>query len=272
MVPKVEVFGERPGEPIPGRDSQEVGGIEVANSEGDLSHAALARDASTGASRGKQRASTRELPQAVSTLIEARTGDAVYVVGPDYTIVHWDERMESLSGVLSRDALGKRCYEAVMGVGEGGEPFCAHGCAVMHLAREGRPVSSYEMRIRTRAGTRRWVSASNLTIDTDEGPYLVHLLRDAQGTHDALEMARGLIRLSSKEDASAPRRHDVPALTPRQLEVLKLLSEGRSVREIGKELYLSEATVRNHVRSLLLALDAHSQLDASAKAREADRL
>ena len=186
-----------------------------------------------------------------SDLIEARTGDAVYVVGPDYTIVHWDERMESLSGVLSKDALGKRCYEAVMGVSEGGEPFCAHGCAVMHLAREGRPVSSYEMRIRTRSGTRRWVSASNLTIETDEGPYLVHLLRDTQGTHDALEMARGLIQLSSKEDAPAPRRHDVPALTPRQLEVLKLLSEGNSVREIGKELYLSEATVRNHVRSLL---------------------
>jgi DNA-binding CsgD family transcriptional regulator/PAS domain-containing protein len=258
--------------PTSGGDFQEVGGIGVADSEGNLSHTALPRDASTGASRDKHRASTQKLPQAVSTLIEARTGDAVYVVGPDYTIVHWDERMESLSGVLSKDALGKRCYEAVMGVSEGGEPFCAHGCAVMHLAQEGRPVSSFEMRIRTRAGIRRWVSASNLTIETDEGPYLVHLLRDAQGTHDALEMARGLIQLSSKEDAPAPRRRDVPALTPRQLEVLKLLSEGRSVREIGKELYLSEATVRNHVRSLLLALDAHSQLDALAKAREAGLL
>ena len=53
------------------------------------------------------------------------------------------------------------------------------------------------------------MSASNLTIETEEGPYLVHLLRDSQGTHDALEMARGLIRLSSKEDAPAPRRKDV---------------------------------------------------------------
>src|SRR5215218_8893104 len=55
----------------------------------------------------------------------ARTGDAVYVVDPDYTIVHWDSRMESLTGALSEEALGKRCYEAVMGEGEGGEPFCA---------------------------------------------------------------------------------------------------------------------------------------------------
>jgi PAS domain S-box-containing protein len=203
----------------------------------------------------------------VRALIDTRTGDAVYVVGPDYTIVHWDEEMEALSGVLSEEALGKRCYETVVGEAEGGRPFCAHGCSVMHLAQEGRPVSSYEMRIRTRSGGRRWVSTSNLTIETEEGPYLVHLLRDAQGTHDTLEMARGLIRLSSKEEAPAPTRQDVPALTPRQLEVLGLMAEGKSAREIGGELYLSQATVRNHIRALSQALGAHSQLEVLAKAR-----
>ena len=202
------------------------------------------------------RRSKQELPAAVKTMIEARTGDAVYVVGPDYTIVHWDQNMESLSGVLSEEALGKPCYETVMGEGEGGQPFCAHGCSVMHLARAHQPVSSYEMRIRTRSGQKRWVSASNLTIETDEGFYLVHLFRDSQGTHDTLEMARGLIQLSSKREAPAPRRRDVPSLTPRQLEVLKLLSEGKSAREIGSDLYLSQATVRNHIRALLVALGA----------------
>jgi PAS domain S-box-containing protein len=209
-----------------------------------------------------------ELPEAVKTLIEARTGDAVYVVGPDYTIVHWDERMESLTGTVSEEALGKPCYEATMGEREDGGSFCAHGCSVMHLAQAHRPVSSFEMRMRTRSGEKRWVSVSNLTVETAEGPYLVHLLRDSQGTHDALQMARGLIQLSSKNEAPAPRRQNAPVLTPRQLEVLKLLSEGKSVREIGKELYLSEATVRNHVRSLLQALEAHSQLEVLAKARE----
>ena len=72
----------------------------------------------------------------------------------------------------------------------------------------------------------------------------------------------------SRDIPPAPRRRDVPALTQRQLEVLKLLSEGKSVGEIGRELYLSKATVRNHVRSLLQALDAHSQLEVLAKAKE----
>jgi PAS domain-containing protein len=65
------------------------------------------------------RRSKQELPEAVKTLIEARTGDAVYVVGPDYTIVHWDQNMEALSGVLSEEALGKPCYEAVVGRARG---------------------------------------------------------------------------------------------------------------------------------------------------------
>jgi PAS domain S-box-containing protein len=210
----------------------------------------------------------RELPPAVKSLTEARTGDALYVVDPDYKIVHWDSQMESLTGALSQEALGKTCYQAVMGEREDGGPFCAHGCSVMHLAQAHRPVSSFEMRIKTRSGVKRWMNVSNLTVETEEGPYLVHLLRDSQGTHDALEMARGLIQLSSKEEAPAPKRKDIPALTPRQLEVLQLLSEGKSVKEIGKELYLSEATVRNHVRSLLQALGAHSQLEVLAKARE----
>ena len=212
--------------------------------------------------------SAPELPEAVKNLIDARTGDAVYVVDPDYRIVHWDAQMESITGALAQEALGQPCYEAVMGEREDGEPFCAHGCSVMHLALAHRPVSNFEMRIKTRSGVRRWVSVSNLTVETEEGPYLVHLFRDTQGTHNVLEMAHGLIQLSSKKETPAPRRRDIPALTPRQLEVLQLLSEGKSVKEIGKELYLSQATVRNHVRSLLQALDAHSQLEVLARARE----
>jgi PAS domain S-box-containing protein len=208
------------------------------------------------------------LPTAVRNLIEAHTGDAVFVVGPDYRIVYWDPQAEALTELISEEVVGKPCYEVVLGEREGGTPFCTHGCSVMHLAQAGRPVSSHDMRIITRSGDKRWVNVSTISFDSDEGPYLVHLLRDAQGVHDTLEMARGLIQLSSKKDAPAPVRRGAPALTPRQLEVLRLLSEGRSAKEIGQELYLSQATVRNHIRSLLQALGAHSQLEALAKARD----
>ena len=58
-----------------------------------------------------------------------------------------------------------------------------------------------------------------------------------------------------------------PQLTPRQSEVLRLLEQGRSTRQIADELHLSTETVRNHVRHLFRTLGVHSRLEAVAIAR-----
>jgi DNA-binding NarL/FixJ family response regulator len=57
-------------------------------------------------------------------------------------------------------------------------------------------------------------------------------------------------------------------LTPRQLEVLKLLAEGCSTAQMAESLHLSTQTVRNHVRGVLRALSVHSRLAAVARAHE----
>jgi DNA-binding CsgD family transcriptional regulator len=56
-------------------------------------------------------------------------------------------------------------------------------------------------------------------------------------------------------------------LTPRQCEVLHLLSEGKGTHQIAAELHLSVETVRNHVRHILRRLGAQSRLSAIAIAR-----
>jgi len=58
-----------------------------------------------------------------------------------------------------------------------------------------------------------------------------------------------------------------PTLTPRQLEVLRLLDRGMRVHQIKAELKLSEPTVRTHVQAILRAFGAGSQLEALHKAR-----
>lgn len=58
-----------------------------------------------------------------------------------------------------------------------------------------------------------------------------------------------------------------PALTPRQLEVLRLLDSGMRVHQIKSELKLSEPTVRTHIRAILRAFGACSQLEALHRAR-----
>jgi PAS domain S-box-containing protein len=55
-------------------------------------------------------------------------------------------------------------------------------------------------------------------------------------------------------------------LTPRQLEVLTLLSGGASTDQIAEELHVTRTTVRNHVNRILQVLGVHSRLAAVAKA------
>jgi two-component system, NarL family, nitrate/nitrite response regulator NarL len=55
-------------------------------------------------------------------------------------------------------------------------------------------------------------------------------------------------------------------LTPRELEVLHLVAEGRSNREIADVLFLSERTVENHVRHVLDKLEVPSRVAAAAYA------
>jgi DNA-binding CsgD family transcriptional regulator len=55
-------------------------------------------------------------------------------------------------------------------------------------------------------------------------------------------------------------------LTERQLEVLRLLGEGRSTDEIAFHLHLSATTVRNHVAALLSKLGVHTRLQAVIQA------
>ncbi len=53
-----------------------------------------------------------------------------------------------------------------------------------------------------------------------------------------------------------------PKPTARELEVLQLISDGLVNREIGTRLYLSEETVKSHVRHLLAKLQARSRAHA----------
>jgi len=54
----------------------------------------------------------------------------------------------------------------------------------------------------------------------------------------------------------------LPRLTERELEVLKLVARGLNNRDIAKELFISENTVKNHVRNILEKLQLHSRMEA----------
>jgi len=53
-----------------------------------------------------------------------------------------------------------------------------------------------------------------------------------------------------------------PVLTGRELEVLQLVAQGQTSREIGVLLFISENTVKNHIRNILDKLGLHSRNEA----------
>lgn len=65
-------------------------------------------------------------------------------------------------------------------------------------------------------------------------------------------------RLAAGPAAPAP---DVPRLTPRETEVLRMVAKGLSYREIADRLVLSHRTVQNHVQNTLTKLALHNRVE-----------
>ena len=87
---------------------------------------------------------------------------------------------------------------------------------------------------------------------------------------DAL-LAPSITRRLIAEFVRRPQPADTPALaelTPRELEVLKLIAEGLSNTEIASRLVVSEATVKTHVGRILAKLDLRDRVQAVILAYE----
>ena len=106
-----------------------------------------------------------------------------------------------------------------------------------------------------------------------------YLLKDVPGE----EIADGLRAVQSGQSLISPsmaskllsefatmiKKHEerpampVPRLTERELEVLKLVARGMANKDIAAELFISENTVKNHVRNILEKLQLHSRMEAA---------
>ncbi|WP_328442693.1 response regulator transcription factor [Amycolatopsis sp. NBC_00438] len=101
--------------------------------------------------------------------------------------------------------------------------------------------------------------------------HLVAAVRTVR-TGDALlapVITRRLVERFALRDPGAERlRRDLSALTPRELEVLRLLAGGFSNAELAGRLHLAEATVKTHVARILAKLDLRDRVQAVVLAYE----
>ncbi|MHB8642210.1 MAG: helix-turn-helix transcriptional regulator [Gaiellaceae bacterium] len=177
----------------------------------------------------------------------------LFAIAEDMAIVAWNDAAEEMTGITAEEAVGEPCWAVLAGRNDAGGHVCHRACSRARLAREGWPVHTLEMHIRAANGRRR-VAVDTISVVGDEKPVFFHLIRDAPLAVDG-DTEQWL-------DLGPP-----PELTRRQLDVLQLLAEGLPARTIASQLGLTEATVRNHIRAILLELGAHSQLEAVFRAR-----
>jgi two-component system NarL family response regulator len=62
--------------------------------------------------------------------------------------------------------------------------------------------------------------------------------------------------------AEESRQLPAPRLTEREMEVLRLVAQALNNRDIAARLFISENTVKNHIRNILEKLHLHSRMEA----------
>jgi DNA-binding NarL/FixJ family response regulator len=77
-----------------------------------------------------------------------------------------------------------------------------------------------------------------------------------------IEFAALARRESGVEQGVPAQQVPAPKLTDREMQVLRLIARGMNNRDIAKELFISENTVKNHVRNILEKLQIHSRMEA----------
>ena len=85
-------------------------------------------------------------------------------------------------------------------------------------------------------------------------------------------VAAKLVARIAEEPAPVRPQPLVAPLSDRELDVVRLLAQGRSNREIAAALYLAEGTVKNHVTNVLGKLGARDRTQAALRARDLDLL
>jgi DNA-binding NarL/FixJ family response regulator len=120
------------------------------------------------------------------------------------------------------------------------------------MAGQKEPVHHFEVSFRTASGAMTDTGVTVLVIPNGGSSdfAVVHLLQPARATaamQPEVVLSDGLAKL-----------------TPRELEVLRLIADGRNTAEVAAELFIGAATVRHHSRGILRKLGVHSRLEAAA--------
>jgi PAS domain S-box-containing protein len=200
-----------------------------------------------------------------------RTADGVYAVDSRQHVKYWSPSAQQILGWKPNEVVGQRCYDVICGGDYEGQRFCRRNCPTIIAARKAKPVGNYDVFSRRKDGSPVWLNISIIlpAEGSRNGICAVHLFRDVTERRHSEQLAQitreTVARFSAGEEGeleTKPYPPPGPALTQRELEVLRLLASGVPTEDIASALGVSRSTARNHIESILAKLGVHTRLQA----------
>jgi PAS domain S-box-containing protein len=205
------------------------------------------------------------------------TCDPAFAVDSDGYIAAWNAGAEKLFGMAASAALGQACGGILKGADECG-PVCSEHCTIRRSIENRHPLGNFDLQVETAKG-RQWSNVSVLITDDHNStrPYAIYILRPIDFRKRLEILVRDFVVTSTSvtpEDAVAMIASTrAPAkdsdLSPRELEILRMLAHGESSKTVSAQLNISRTTVNNHVQHILRKLDVHTRLEAIRRAEHA---
>ena len=189
-------------------------------------------------------------------VLTAKTAESIMAMNRRFQIVFWNSPAERLTGYPAGEVLGRACYDVMQGMDRSYQTFCRPGCSLASAADTGRPISACVLICPHGPGHSSRYLVSSMRLHTEDGPFLAHFFHETGW----IAGSRWDVAVTSPP----PPEHGLAkfSLTSREREVLALLTQGRTTRQVSAELHITYATARNHVQRVLEKLGVHSRMEA----------
>jgi DNA-binding CsgD family transcriptional regulator len=182
------------------------------------------------------------------------TGDTAFAVDQRGVIVLWNRAAESSLGFTANEALGQRCWKLLSGLDTNGNRHCCKKCPIREMSFKHEPVNTFQTLFNTSSEERKRFAISCLTIFDDPGSeLLLHLCRPKTESPIAEQKQVSMTPTTTGK---------LGALSQREVEVLALLAEKVSTRDIAERMSISIRTVRTHIQHLMYKLQVHKRCEA----------
>jgi DNA-binding CsgD family transcriptional regulator len=213
---------------------------------------------------------TGALPTDDALDVLAGSSTAAFAIDRHDRIVYWNEGAERLLGWTAKEMLGKLCFEVLEGRDPFGNLYCTAQCPIVVGAANGEVSEPFMMHVQSKARGQETVRVRPVPLPGPGESFdcLMHLVDQDAGS-DVAELVKRIKSAAAGRPQVPPAKDpiiSVNPLTPREREIILMLSNGYAALNIAARLNLSHATVRNHIQNILRKLEVHSQVEAIAVA------